>query len=122
MGFKLDVLVSGMNTNFKLKMLVILTPILCFCGGCSTFVTHGGMDPVFGLKTTGIYRGTRQNCNIIFHPTEGVPDDLKHEAEMEIGFGIIDFPGSLIMDTLVFPYDLATLHTNKVNNPPNNSN
>jgi uncharacterized protein YceK len=106
-----------MNMNFKLKIVAIFLPIICFCGGCSTFVTHGGM-PDLGLKTAGIYRGTRENCNIIFHSTQAAPDDLKREAEMAKGFGIIDFPGSLIMDTLVFPYDLATLHSQE----PDNSN
>jgi uncharacterized protein YceK len=104
----MDVLMSGMNTNFKLKIVPILLPIICFCGGCGTISTQGITKPGDWWATpTGVYRGVRFDGSFI------AAGDLPV---------VIDIPFSAIADTIVLPYDLATLHTNKVNVPPKNPN
>jgi uncharacterized protein YceK len=112
-----------MSINFKLKIVALLLPILCFCGGCSTLVRHGFLDPVLGLGTTGIYRGTQLDANCIFRPkyeNEPVPPDpgvvVPHKDEiLTVCYGITDFPFSLTADTFLFPYDLTTIHQGNPN-------
>jgi uncharacterized protein YceK len=108
MGFKMAVLVSAMNTNFKLKIVAILLPIICFCGGCGTISTQGKTGPGDLWATpSGVYRGVRFDGSIIAAGDWPV---------------IVDIPFSAIADTIVLPYDLATLHTNNVNVPAKNPN
>jgi uncharacterized protein YceK len=94
--------------NSKLKIAAMLLPVICFCGGCGTICTRGKTEPGDWWATpTGVYRGVRLDGSLI---GDG---DLAP---------IVDIPLSAIADTIVLPYDLSTLHTNKVNVPPNNSN
>ena len=114
MGFKLNVLMSGMNTNFKLKIVAILLLVLCFCGGCGTITTQHTTSPGDWVGVpSGVYRGVRFDGYII--AGAGWPAGLKV-------LSVVDIPFSAVGDTIVLPYDLATLHTNKVNVPPNNPN
>lgn len=97
-----------MNTNFKLKIVAVLLPIIYSCAGCGAICTRGKTKPGDLWDTpTGVYRGVRFDGSMI------AAGDLPV---------IIDIPFSAIADTVVLPYDLATLHTNKVNIPPKNSN
>jgi uncharacterized protein YceK len=114
MGFKLGVLVSGMNANFKLKIVAFLLTIICFCEGCGTITNQGKTRPGDCWSAPfGVYRGVRFDGSII---ADGDwPPGIKV-------LSLVDIPFSAIADTIALPYDLSTLRTNKVNAPPNNPN
>lgn len=105
---------SGMNTNFKLKIVAILLPTICFCGGCSTIFTQHTTSPGDWVAVpSGVYRGVRFDGSLIA--------DADCPAGLKV-LCVVDIPLSTVGDTIVLPYDLATIHTNKVNIPPKNSN
>jgi uncharacterized protein YceK len=107
-----------MNINFKLKIVAILLPIICFCGGCSTLDKHGCFDcDIRHDGTSGAYQGTQQDFTAIFRPKHvlgPVPPDpnfpITHrDVVRAVSCGLIDFPFSLTADTIIFPYDLTTI-------------
>ena len=75
------------------------------------------------FETSGIYRGVRLDANCVFRPKyENEPDPpdpdlvVTHKEEiLTVCYGIIDFPFSLIADTLILPYDLTTINKENPN-------
>ena len=67
---------------------------LVFCAGCGTLLIHsrGTM-----FETGGVYRGVRLDC----------------EAIAWTPVAILDVPFSGIADTILLPYDLTTVNTEK---------
>ena len=57
---------SGMKTNFRFKIVAVLLPILCFCGGCATIATQHTTSPGdWWAVPSGVYRGVRFDGSII---------------------------------------------------------
>src|SRR5579862_4107524 len=104
-----------MSVSFTVKLVVsgLLLATIMSTNGCSTMDTHGCFDnEIYHGATSGIYRGTRQDCSFISRPAQDGPD-LPVVHEIAICCGICDLPLSLTADTLVFPYDLTTLAKTK---------
>ena len=81
-----------------LRWLVILC--LTLGSGCSTVVSHSlskGAPPA--------YAGTWMDSHLIKDAAGGVSSDMP--AVIVFTYGVIDFPFSLLADTLCLPYDLA---------------
>jgi uncharacterized protein YceK len=100
-----------MKTGLPIIIACFLLPVI-FCGGCGTILTHTG-DPGSDMgnmfRKNGVYRGVRFDSSFI--------GSEESTAGLRV-CGVIDFPFSLSADTLVFPYDLVTLHSQE----PENSN
>ena len=79
---------------------LVMVFILVFCTGCSTIVSHSlskGAPPA--------YAGTWMNSHFIKDAASEVSSDVP--AAIVITYGVIDFPLSLVADTICLPYDLA---------------
>lgn len=86
--------------KFGLWIAVILG--LTLCSGCSTIVSHGlakGAPPP--------YAGTYINSHLIKDAGSEAASDGTGPAIIVVVYGVIDFPFSLVADTLCLPYDLA---------------
>jgi uncharacterized protein YceK len=78
---------------------IVLTGMLCFiCSGCATIVSRGH-DKYGVFHDKGIYPATRLEAEII-----GYGVDSFSSAAVFAG-AIVDFPLSLVFDTLLLPYD-----------------
>ena len=90
-----------------MRTIFILVVAVC-CSGCSTIGTHlplprSADDPV---GTTSFYQGSREDYYTIFHDSDyGLPNPV---------LAAIDFPFSLVGDTLFLPIDFIswTLYAN----------
>ena len=86
-----------------MKFGLWITAILCLtlASGCSTIVSHslskGAPPPA--------YAGTWMNSHLIKDAVSEVSSDVP--AVVVFTYGVIDFPLSLVADTLCLPYDLA---------------
>jgi uncharacterized protein YceK len=79
-----------------------IAALLCLTlgSGCSTIVSHSlskGAPPV--------YAGTWMDSHFIKDASSEVSSDVP--AAIVFTYGLIDFPFSLVADTLCLPYDLA---------------
>src|SRR5215469_2327561 len=101
------------------KIYVCFALLIFCCAGCSSLLQHDFLDPtIFGHASPGVYRGVRLDANYIFRPKHTIgpqPPDPNSPVTptgeiLAMSYGIIDFPFSLTADTLIFPYDLITLH------------
>ena len=84
----------------KLGLWIAAMLFLALGSGCSTIVSHSlskGAPPA--------YAGTWMNSHFIKDAASEVSSDLP--AAVVITYGVIDFPFSLVADTLCLPYDLA---------------
>ena len=73
---------------------------LALCSGCSTVVSHSlskGPPPV--------YAGTWLNSHVIKDAGSEAASD--GAAALVFAYGVIDFPFSLVGDTICLPYDLT---------------
>lgn len=89
------------------KLLVIAFIYIEICTGCATswtFVAGRQIGP-FSLKE-GCYPATRLDAEALGGLPAAWCEDSKAELMLEIPFVLIDFPFSIVFDTLLLPYDL----------------
>ena len=110
---------GGVAILMKIQVITIMLLVLVFCGGCSTLLAHNSAktvkpgDPSYEY-TRGVYRGARSDCLFMFaNPKEPVNGNLR---SLVFCFGFVDFPFSLVADTLFLPFDLASYSMNTPSN------
>jgi len=105
-----------MNKHIRL-ILQICVPFFIYLSmsGCSTIISntsHGYNGDGVEVANTGlgiIYSGTRKNVDILycnlnwFQDAENKP---AHTVSMSL-YALVDFPFSLIADTLFLPFDIS---------------
>jgi uncharacterized protein YceK len=80
-------------------MKLITIAMLCFIGsGCATIVSRGN-DKYGIFHSKGLYPATRLEAEIIGYCIDSFSSTVIFAG------GIIDFPLSLVFDTLLLPYD-----------------
>jgi len=86
-----------------IKILMLITLSLFLCSGCSTIFTHSTPSDAFDF---GYYNGIRLDYGIIAHTAPGFVGDhtFMHNFSWD-AYAVIDFPFSLVGDTLFLPID-----------------
>jgi len=91
---------------------IFIFVISVFCSGCSTIISHCELGGDYNSEQPfGVYNGVRTDYNLLTNRrTFGsmLPDQQKKRA-FYISYSIVDFPFSLVGDTLFLPIDLVSI-------------
>lgn len=94
----------AIQTAVRLKHLLIL-PVLFTCLGCSSVVFHKLNSGAQGSEKVVFYPGIRADVHVMAE--SGNEFETTPHRVAFLGYGLMDFPFSLVADTVLFPIDLV---------------
>ncbi len=84
-------------------IIIIFIILMLFCTGCGTIIARGTM-----LHPPGLYPATKFDIGLSRDTYEHVTYTHDYVYILTIPVLLIDFPISIIFDTLLLPIDLST--------------